>query len=300
MKEDTRRLMAGKREAFLCVVAALALGGCGGSAKVHEREANGPKAPTAPVPIHACVVSGAPWAPAGKLVTAKLAETMDAVNAIWKSADISFVIPGEARLIPDPQPPGMRLDAPPYVVKGQPGDIRLGDELGEHSDEFTQMQRSCNAAWSAGNAPSESGLTVIFIRELLRTYGELTPHGSVSTDLPSGSTELDFCASPYSISPSRMAGRWSVIGTFDRGVGDAPPNLATRVAHELGHLLLLVHGDGVDEDGDGTWDENCDFDEPNTGTSLMDEMPGRSTTITPLQRALAQAAANAVLSAKSQ
>jgi hypothetical protein len=142
---------------------------------------------------------------------------------------------------------------------------------------------------------------VIFVRELIWTYGGPTPHGAFSTDLMKtfAGRELDFCAYPYSVSRNDVAGRWTVIETFDRNVG-TPPNLAAIVAHELGHDLRLGHGDGEDDDRDGRWDQFCDVTEANTGTSLMDESSGQSTTITPLQRSRAEAAARAVVVTNSQ
>ena len=91
-----------------------------------------------------------------------------------------------------------------------------------------------------------------------------------------------------------MAGRWSIIETYDQNYRGPAPNLAPIVAHELGHDLLLGHGDGLDNDLDGVWDEFCDAGETNTGTSLMDVNPGNSTSIALQQRDLATAAATVV------
>src|SRR5207253_1989956 len=78
---------------------------------------------------------------------------------------------------------------------------------------------------------------------------------------------------------------------------------AIILAHELGHALMLAHGDGLDNDGNGTqppangvrrFDQDCDsqefqhIDQANgaQGGSLMSE-GGNLKTLTPLQVELA-------------
>jgi hypothetical protein len=252
-----------------------------------------------PIPVHACVVQGGPWttdgAPGGP--AGHVSQMMDAVNAIWQQTNVAFLFLTEPPVIDDPQPPGMALDVPPYVAKGQPGDIRMDDTNGYGSDEAKAAVDACNAAWYPGVAADQQpGFTVVFVRELIWTDGGPTPQSGYSTNLLPLFTakEAELCQRPYQITKADVAGRWTIIETFDRNYRGLPPNLASVVAHELGHDLLLGHGDGVDNDQNGKWDEYCDPAETNSGSSLMDIYPTSSNTITPLQRERAEAAAAVV------
>ena len=134
----------------------------------------------------------------------------------------------------------------------------------------------------------ESGVSLV-----IWTYGGPTPQAGYSTDL--GISYLNkkkkLCELPYQISRGDVAGRWTIVETFDRNFRGPAPNVAAVVAHELGHDLLLAHGDGQDNDQNGTWDDYCDLGETHAGSSLMDSIVGQSTTITPLQNAKPEAAA---------
>jgi hypothetical protein len=249
-----------------------------------------------PVPIRACVVKGGPWTTSGSAFGASgfVSETMDQVNAIWNAAGIAFLALPDPRVIDDPQPPGMALDVPPFVAKGMPGDIRVDDMRGFGSDEAQAVVEECDEAWNPGVArDAQPGFTVVFVRELIWTDGGPTPQGGYSADLSSvyRNRPQDLCHEPYNIVRADVAGRWSIIETFDRNFGGRPPNFDAIAAHELGHDLLLRHGDGVDNDQNGVWDEFCDPDEMDGGSSLMDVFPGNSTTVGLSQRRLARAAA---------
>ena len=104
---------------------------------------------------------------------------MDQVNAIWNPADIAFLFLPDPRVIDDPQPPGMRLDVPPYVATGLPGDIRVDDTRGFGSDEAQAAVERCDDAWNPGVArDAQPGFTVVFVREPIWTDGGPTPQAA--------------------------------------------------------------------------------------------------------------------------
>ena len=256
------------------------------------------------VPVRACVVQGGSWTdPAVPFGAAgQVSQMMDSVNAIWSQTDVAFVFLPEPRVIADPQPPGTQLLVPPFIAKGQMGDIRLDDERGYGSDEAQAAVDSCNEAWSPGVAAKDQpGFTVVFVRELIWTDGGPVGKGGYSGDLSIAyfGKPAALCSRPYHVSRSDVAGRWSIIKTYDRNYHGSPPFLDVTVAHELGHDLLLGHGDGLDNDQNGVWDEFCDPTEVNSGSSLMDATPGNTKLITPLQAELAKAAALLVPTTKS-
>src|SRR5262245_19349395 len=77
------------------------------------------------VPVLACVVNGTAWAASGpQAAEVHVSQMGDAVNAIWNQTNVAFLFLPDPRVIDDPQPPGMKLDVPPYVAKGQLGDVR--------------------------------------------------------------------------------------------------------------------------------------------------------------------------------
>ena len=266
--------------------------------------------------IRPCVVRGMAWTvdASGKTVTAngdtvvdaKVSDLMDQVNAIWTAgADIAFLLPvanshnGHVPIIEDPFPPGTPGGA------GSLGDIQQ-DQDGTESLETDAAVAACDAAWAADFPGAvQPGITVVFVRGFVRTDGHVnvslaafeTPYFQTYTQARFAGRDL--CVKPRTILPADVAHRWTLIQTAINS-SNAPGFFGTVLAHELGHALLLRHGDGVDNDNNGVFDESCDQNEFNAfdlkashdQLSLMyPTVFADVTTITALQRDLARTAA---------
>jgi hypothetical protein len=142
----------------------------------------------------------------------------------------------------------------------------------------------------------------------------LTPLVSLSLQRSfQGARANDLCSYPRHLTRSDVLPEASVVMVdpfffaSGRGTAFAGADPAETLAHELGHTLMLGHGNGLDPDKDGTFppnagprnfDINCDPDagDPNppgfTGCgSLMNTFAGVCFTVTPLQREAARDAA---------
>lgn len=258
------------------------------------------------ITLRACVVEGAAASaglPADAVVRA---------SEIWRQAGIAFIVSGGDPLpIHDPQPPGTHLDVPPYSAPGRLGDIRVDDDRGFGSDEAQQLVESCQDAWRGHGYPADPqpGFTVVFVRELVSTRGGYLSKKGYSTDLTVTFLQhgAPLCSGPpYSVDPGDVVGRWTIVETVDNQAPVPLEYVAVTLAHELGHDLLLGHGDGLDNDGNGRWDEYCDNAEATVipPGAAADQKPLMSATvvdgyhISSLQAERAQAAAEALMAAR--
>ena len=249
---------------------------------------------TLPVPIRACVVRGAPWAELGQTpaaADAAVSATFDSVIRIWRDgARIGLLLYPDVRVIEDPHP---GRGPSPYLAKL--GDVLQDRGLGGASAESIAMIDSCNAAWTRTPAPEAPGIMVVFVREIRRSDGGDSLQKGYATPLEEA---YDFartprlCGDPPQVTAADVRARWAIVETVDGGNPVAGAVIANVTAHEIGHALLLAHGNGLDDDLNGRWDSQCDVEsESSSGPfSLMHEMYG-SELITDLQRKLARAAA---------
>ena len=273
------------------------------------------------VVVRLCVVRGMDWTldSAGKETTATgtssvdshVADLMEQANAIWTTgADIAFLqVPNSANndhipIIDDPFPPGVSTSVDPFGGPGKRGDIQQ-DQDGSVSSETVAAVASCKNAWAAAFPAGQPGVTVVIGRALVRADG----HADVS--LAAFETPVfpiyvgakfanrDLCVRPRSITAGDVSDHWVIVQTAINQSGQAA-FFGTVLAHELGHALLLQHGDGEDNDGNGKFDDFCDFPEFSTldanvqhdKLSLMNPAVFADVTrISALQRELAREAA---------
>ncbi|HLX87450.1 MAG TPA: hypothetical protein VKR22_03165, partial [Acidimicrobiales bacterium] len=171
-------------------------------------------------------------------------------NYLQQKAGVMFVTAPTPRvpIIADP-------DIPPNDGS-QMGDISV---LGGFSSEYDSLLKECKAAWGQF-APSASGIYAINVRHFYNTdaVGEDTvppcslraiqPPGCPSPGTP-GARWKDLCYAPRHILPSDVETA-SGVG-FDDPVnylaGMFPGDPFLTIGHELGHALLLGHGNGLDD-----------------------------------------------------
>ena len=229
---------------------------------------------------------------------------------VWiPGAEIAFQpLPGNNHfpVIDDPKPPGPENE-PSRFGPGKFGDIEV-HEGEQPTDEMQYARSSCDWKWRQSGIKSNA-LVVIIARNLVARSG-VAPSVGVHPghlSLRNRNDGRDLCEVPRKLTqedirdgyaiivdPEILAGR-SREGPQRGGQGDP----AIILAHELGHALLLAHGDGFDNDGNGTqppgngfrrFDEDCDPAEVQQVTSIMSS-GGYDKKLTPLQLELARTAA---------
>ena len=156
--------------------------------------------------------------------------------------------------IPDPRPP----------ASGGAG--QLGDILDPEEDraELNEAIASCNAAWDA--LATRFGIPLVGpvglnLRLFVNADGTRANLGGIANfgiSFPGGTPIQDLCRNPGRITANSGNLFAAVIDNSFTLNGD--PN-ETLLAHEFGHVLFLGHGNGLDDDGDGLYDQFCDNDE---------------------------------------
>lgn len=212
-------------------------------------------------------------------------------NEVWSAANIGFVqVVGEQE-----GTKGVPLieDTDEFLSEGED----VGDIDSPSGDPFEALQAvgTCQLAWTRLDAEVKGPIVVTagrFVHAGLTLAGASHPEFGlwVSGAHPLGGQRGDdLCGDPRSLEPSdvlELDGSslthsdvgWLVIaepGQF-RGV----EHRSHVLAHELGHVLLLGHGNGIDDNGDGDeagvegirrFDQYCD---PLGSTSVNDaELP---------------------------
>lgn len=251
------------------------------------------------VPCRWCVIEGSPQAEgkkAGELVSG------DKLLSLLQKANDKSWTPDAHIAFRSALAPGIPVVSAPPVKYGQPGDIESPgwDETGAKIE--------CEQRWDKLD-PTAKGIILLNSRVIwgFEAFAPAPVHGLQI----GGERGDDLCGHPRNLLVSDVTPEYVVIS--DQAVwgkyfsGDP----ANTLAHELGHVLLLGHGDGLDNNSDGLlpptpgirrYDQYCDplgntdafpdEDNATTENSVMDY--SGSWDLKPLQIEQARAAAKLV------
>jgi len=263
------------------------------------------------LPVCACIVRGASWTidpnnTKDWIHTGNSKLTNDVNQLIYQTNDKVWI-------------PGADIAMVPQIAKDD-GFIKVIDDpdlsVGKQGDiEATQaggalIAGKCREAW--GNSLIQDGLVIIIAHNLIYNDGQVTMFSGYSDppDLVLARNQgKDLCSFPRNLTKDDLRGKYILIEDpkllgLNGEAGNGLPYVV--LGHEFGHVLMLGHGDGLDNDGNGAlpptngprlFDAYCDINEYNTKdlqantVSLMDRTVGGVTTITPLQRECARTVA---------
>lgn len=219
------------------------------------------------IPTRPCAVEGSPQANGkspGDMTHGPFTKRIDDAGRIFQAAgDLSFNSPpsGEYPVIADPYPPE------------EPGE-RLGDvDDFDHSTEPEEMKDACRHAWAL--ISRKRGTIIVNARAWIQDRLTVSTMGGVPPVPPelrvNGVRGDDLCSSPRNLTYADVAPKsWAVV--VDQALFGLDPYRYDPVlvlAHELGHTLMLGHGNGLDDNHDGQeppqdgrrrFDEYCDPD----------------------------------------
>ena len=139
----------------------------------------------------------------------------------------------------------------PRKRPGRPGDVRTPVES---TGEYELVVSACEQAWQrmerlAGKQVSFGGLAKGPIAVIIRDFvnGNGTPVGNVWGYAMAARVDRDYCNAR--LAPVRHATGGSLLVVDSRD--GHPSRILDRrlVAHEIGHILLLGHGNGLDDPG---------------------------------------------------
>lgn len=222
---------------------------------------------------------------------------------IWNQAQIDFLACcQDIPVVPDPFPDKSHLTS--RVL----GSAAISP-AGRVSDEMNMEAGECTAAWAAKKTVSGKGIdygpVVVYVHDITDYLGVTTDINGVTSDMPNPNTNL--CVEPRQLTSKDVTPRFSFViepSGFGGGLEGHTGRSDVTLAHELGHQLLLFHGDGLDAQGNAAppsgpgprlFDEKCDPGEREYGDSLMDATQygnNPSTKLTQYQIELAREAAS--------
>jgi len=242
------------------------------------------------VPIRWCVVAGGPQAdglPAGALTSpAALHDITREVNdTIWVPGAHIALIPA-VMATSDPGS-GLRVGIP-VIADPDPEPDQEGFEgevdTGLGGLVASDMARDCDAKWRSFD-PSISGVVAVNILRFYRFSPEGLDAGFVFAPRrelwvsETGDRGNDLCGHPRDLTPEDVSHQlWGVV--VDPVSYETQPriqgNPVYTLGHEFGHMLMLAHGNGLDDNHDGL--------EPSEETPLGDSPGVLTNTATRLGR----------------
>jgi hypothetical protein len=239
------------------------------------------------IPVRWCVLRGAPLA--GERVQRRdrtlLQRHRRASDQIWQAARVTFRSAAIWRVQKYSHYP---VIDDPSTRRGRPGDVVLPEEDDHH--EYFRVEHACRVAWDRlrrGKTPIHGPIVVSVNRFVHRNGRRSSIYGwGGFTDVTTrrGKSRAAICRRTRVI----KAGGGSLL-IVDPSVARDRHEDARLLAHELGHVLKLGHGNGLDDNRNGFFDSNCDDREyqyalPN---SLMNHfLPDATRRLSRLQRRL--------------
>jgi len=221
------------------------------------------------VPVRMCVLEGSALAagkrPGETIAGKQLLDLLESVNKdIWfPNAQIAFssAIESGFPVIADPTPSGQSC--------GLPGDL---DAAGFANGDGPFAETACATAWQQ-RYPNKVGIPIIFARDFCDSGaikgGAAGPAAQLyvkSHKAFSGARGDDLCGVPRRLTGADITNQFRkpFVIIIDPA---RDPAVRNHLAHELGHNLFLGHGNGLDDNRDGTsagrrgprrYDEYCD------------------------------------------